>query len=440
MRVRAARGAGTRNRGRRQVAEIRSFRGIRFDQARAGDISALISPPYDVISPELRSELHRRNDYNFVRLVLGQDLPGDDASHNRFTRAGDSLREWLTRGVLSRDELPSLYRLTVEYELRGVRKTLHGITALVRLHPYEHGVVLPHEKTLQGPKEGLRQLMIETGCNLDSVWMMYEDNEGGVRGAMESIRWSPLVSGARDTAGTVYSLESCSDTDAIESIASALRDQPLIIADGHHRYETAMGYAREMDQAHPDADRRPWQYVMATLVWTDAPGLTVLPTHRVIRGLSSDVIDSLPDFLSEKYDLTAVREDELDAALEREPSSSFAWWDGSRSVLARPKLPVDATAAELLQQNVLAQQFGFDIEHLKTDPRIAYVEEAQQALALVRDGGYQAAFLLKPVPVRTITRYAQEGRCLPQKSTYFYPKLASGLVMREIGEESRVVA
>jgi len=439
MGMRAAKGAGTRIRGRGQVAEIRSFRGIRFDQAKAGDISGLISPPYDVISPAQSEDLHSRNEYNFVRLVLGQELPGDDDSHSRFTRAGDSLREWLSRGVLSRDERQSLYRLTVEYELRGVRKTLHGITALVRLHPYDGGIVLPHEKTLQGPKEGLRQLMIETGCNLDSVWMMYEDNEGRARGAMETIRWTPLVSGARDAAGTAYSLESCSDPEGIESIVSALSDQPLIIADGHHRYETALGYAREMDLAHPNADQRPWQYVMATLVWTDDPGLTVLPTHRVIRGLPQEVIDSLPDRLSEKYDLTAVREDELDAALEREPSSSFAWWDGSRSLLARPKLPVDATAAELLQQNVLAQQFGFDIEHLKTDPRIAYVEEAQQALALVRDEGYQAAFLLKPVPVRTITRYAQEGRCLPQKSTYFFPKLASGLVMREIGEESRVV-
>lgn len=174
---------------------------------------------------------------------------------------------------------------------------------------------------------------------------------------------------------------------------------------------------------------------MVTACWTDHPGLTVLPTHRVVRGLPQQLVDGLEEVLAGRFSVRRCSPENLRPLLEDAPPSAFGWMKSDTAWLAVPQWPVDATGAELLQQVVLAERFGFDIARLKTDPRIAYVEQADSAIEMVQQGDYQAAFLLKPIPVRTITRYAREGRCLPQKSTYFYPKLASGLVLRRIEED-----
>ncbi len=418
------------------MAEVAAFRGIRYDEQRAGSLSLLISPPYDVISPEERERLHRQSPHSFVRLVLGEDLPGDSEGSNRFTRAGQYLRDWLKEGILRQDPAPAIYCLQVDYTAPDGPRTLEGITLLARLHPYEDGVILPHEKTLQGPKEGLRRLMLETGCNLDSVWMLYEDNGGRVREALGSAAWREAGPAAEDGTGVRYRLEACDSPDVIARVREAFSGEQLIIADGHHRYETALELAREMGGGRVPEDCR--GYVMATVCWTDHPGLTVLPTHRVVRGIPREQVEGLEEALRERFSIRRCDPAEVMDALGEAPPSAFAWMDGEGARLAAPVWPVDATGAELLQQLVLAQQFGFDIARLKTDPRIAYVERAGTAMEMVQSGEYQAAFLLKPIPVRTITRYAREGRCLPQKSTYFYPKLASGLVLRRIEEDAPV--
>jgi uncharacterized protein (DUF1015 family) len=396
-------------------------------------LSLLISPPYDVISPQERERLHRQSPYSFVRLVLGEELPGDNDSSNRFTRAGEYLRDWLRQGILIQDPAPAIYRLKVDYEIPEGRRSLEGITLLARLHPYDEGIILPHEKTLQGPKEGLRRLMLETGCNLDSVWMLYEDNGGHVREALSAANWTPAAPAAQDSSGVRYSLEACASPEVIAAVREAFAEEQLIIADGHHRYETALELAREMGGGTVPAG--PWGQVMVTACWTDHPGLTVLPTHRVVRGIPQDLVDGLQEALAGRFSVRQCAPENLKEALDSAPSSAFACVEKDRSWLAVPQWPVDATGAELLQQVVLAERFGFDIARLKTDPRIAYVEHADTAIEMVQQGDYQAAFLLKPIPVRTITRYAREGRCLPQKSTYFYPKLASGLVLRRIEED-----
>jgi len=417
------------------VAQVTAFRGIRYDESRAGKASLLISPPYDVISPEERGRLHRQSPYSFVRLVLGEELPGDDETENRFTRAGRYLRDWLSEGILIQDPAPAIYRLRVHYQgPEGEGRSLEGITLLTRLHPYEDGVILPHEKTLKGPKEGLRRLMLETRCNLDSVWMLYEDNQGRVREALHGAPWQEAVAEARDSLGVCYSLDACSSPGVIERLAEAFASEQLIIADGHHRYETALELAREMGGGAVPAG--PWGQVMVTACWTDDPGLTVLPTHRVVRGIPADLMDGLGDALAGRFSIRRCDPESLKKALDGAPGSAFACVRKDEAWLAVPQWPVDATGAELLQQVVLAERFGFDIARLKTDPRIAYVEHAGCAIQMAREGEYQAAFLLKPIPVRTITRYAREGRCLPQKSTYFYPKLASGLVLRRIEEDA----
>ncbi|MEI6916168.1 MAG: DUF1015 domain-containing protein, partial [Armatimonadota bacterium] len=267
------------------MAEISPFRGARFNCAKAGDPSQLISPPYDIIGPVERHNLHARNAYNYVRLVLGEDRVDDTDADNRFTRAGDYLRQWLDEGALVVDDRPALYRQKITYHVEGRQKTLCGLTVLVKLHPYEDRVVLPHEKTLRGPKEGLTKLMDSTGANLDSVWLMYEDNSGGVREALGNMQWRPAVNEATDANGVNYALDVCDDEEAVALVVNAMSNETLTIADGHHRYETALEYARIKRSQDPSRTDSPFGWVMATLAWTDDPGLTVLPTHRVLKDL-----------------------------------------------------------------------------------------------------------------------------------------------------------
>lgn len=411
------------------MAEISPFQGVHFNAARAGNQSDLISPPYDVIGPEQQRRLHARSEFNYVRLVLGEERPEDDGAHNRFTRAGELLNSWLQKGVLLTDASPGLYRQRIQYTVHGQPKTLHGLTALVRLSDYSQGIVLPHEKTLRGPKADLERLMDATGANLDSIWMMFEDNSGAVRRALDEALWAPVIDDARDENGVLYSLQVCDDSSAVQAIALSLSSETLTIADGHHRYETALVYSEKMRERCGDG---PWDWVMATLVWTDDPGLTVLPTHRVVRGITEEQLQALPQLLSRKFIVQELPLEEIEARLNAAPESAFALWDGAKGFIVQPNQPIDQLGAELSQQSVLAEAFGFDTANLKTDPRLAYVEDASEALSMVASGGWQAAILLNPIKVRTITRYAREGRSMPQKSTYFYPKLASGLVLRII--------
>lgn len=397
-----------------------------------GDLSRVISPPYDIISPGQNEELHQSSPYNYVRLVLGREKPGDTEVDNRFVRSGTYLRNWLDDGVLQKDASPALYRSTIRYTLGSEQKQLHGITCLVRLHDYSDGIVLPHERTLRGPKEGLRRLMYQTWSNLDSVWMMYEDNEGLVRSALQTAAWKPAVTDARDPQQVHYSLDMCTDPQVLEAVCKAFASEQLVIADGHHRYETALAFSREVNRENQGGAAG---WVMATLCWADDPGLTVLPTHRVVKQQPADVLQALPDNLAGRFTVTDLQPGSVMDVLREEPASSFAAFDGSRAWLARPSNPVDATGAELLQQTILAEQLHFDVENLKTDPRIAYVENADEAMEMASGESGACAFLVKSIPVRTITRYAREQRRLPQKATYFYPKLASGLVLRQIAED-----
>ena len=414
------------------MAEISPFRGARFNSAKAGDPSQLISPPYDIIDPVERYNLHARNPYNFVRLVLGEERADDTDAANRFTRAGEFLRQWLDEGVLTVEDKPALYRQKIKYNVLGRLKTLYGLTAIIKLHPYEDQVILPHEKTLRGPKEGLTRLMDTTGANLDSVWLMYEDNFGGVREALDNLQWRSAVKEATDTNGVTYGLDLCDDTAAIDMVVNAMSGETLTIADGHHRYETALEYARARRAAEPARAESPYDWMMATLAWTDDPGLTVLPTHRVLKGLLPQTVASIPEVLRANYEVSHASGGRLAQALAAAGESAFAVWDGKDGWVAAQREPVDRLGAELSQEAVLAGILHFDTANLKTDPRISYVEDFDEALQMVANEGYQSAILLNPIAVRTITRYAREGRAMPQKSTYFYPKLASGLVLRLI--------
>jgi uncharacterized protein (DUF1015 family) len=351
------------------MAEIKPFRAERYDEAQAGPLDSLVAPPYDVISPEERAEYLARSPYNVVHLTL----PDDEE------QAGRDLAEWRSAGVLTRDERPSYWFLSQSYVgPDGVPRTRFGLIASLRAEPYESGAVLPHERTHRGPKEGRLRLLRATRTQLEPIFLLYDGE------ALEPpSRESDLQSGG-DRLWRVDDVPSFDDTE-------------LLIADGHHRYETAVAFAEE--------DGSP--YLMVVLVPTRQLGLTIFPTHRIVERLGavngSEPVAGVGDALQQ---LDELPRDRPAVALYR---------DGEARVLKGDEPALDAAFVE-----------SFEPEGVSYTPRV------EDAVDAVDSGRAQAAFLLRAPTIEQVRAVAERGETMPQKSTYFYPKLTSGLLFHPL--------
>jgi len=338
------------------MADIKPFRAERYDLARVGPLELLVAPPYDVISPEERLEYLARSPYNVVHLTL----PDDEEE------AGRNLAEWRRDGVLARDSGPNIWLLSQEYVgPDGVRRTRSGLVASLRAEPYEHGVVLPHERTHRGPKEGRLRLLRATRTQLEPIFLLYEGE--------------PLPSPPREP-----DLSSGGDRLWRVDEAPNFEHRELLIADGHHRYETALAYAQEGGSP----------YLMVVLVPTRQEGLTIFPTHRIaqhVNGVRGTPIDEPGD------DLPGV----------------VLYRDGRYELLEGEGLDVEIVA--------------------RIAPRgVSYTPRRQEAIATVDRGEAEAAFLLRPTRIEDVWSVARRGETMPQKTTYFYPKLTSGLLFHPL--------
>jgi uncharacterized protein (DUF1015 family) len=376
------------------VAEVKPFRAVHYDERAAGSISDLVAPPYDVISPEEREQYLAASPYNVVRLIL-PDTPES---------AAETYREWLSEGVLTAETEPALWWLREEYEgPDGNRHRREGFFGVVRVEPYERGIVLPHERTHEGPKRSQLELLRAVRANLSPILLLYEDAAQRPRKAL-----APLVDGdplfqATDASSTA-GIWPVTDPAAIAEVEAALADRSLVIADGHHRYETAVAFAAE--DGTPEA-----HYVMAVFTNTEGEGLTIFPTHRVVG--------ELPE-LNGDFRITPLG-GSPDDALERlaevgheHPAFLVYRRDGAALV--------EAPGDDRLDTAVL-DQLGIGM------PR--YTPRADEAVALVDSGEAEAAFLLRPPTIQQVRAVAEAGGTMPQKSTYFYPKLLSGLLFHQ---------
>jgi uncharacterized protein (DUF1015 family) len=351
------------------MAVVKPFRAERYDEAKVGPLEPLVAPPYDVISSEERTEYLARSPYNVVHLTL----PDDEE------QAGRELAEWRRDGVLVRDHEPSYWLLSQDYVgPDGVRRTRSGRVASLRAEPYEHGVVLPHERTHRGPKEGRLRLLRATNTQLEPIFLLYDGD-------------------ALDPPGREPDLQSGGDKLWRVSEAPTFEDVELVIADGHHRYETALTYAAEGGSP----------YLMVVLVPTRQEGLTIFPTHRIVERLGAvngtEPVAGVGDALQQ---LDELPRDRPAVALYR---------DGETRVLKGDEPVLDAAFVE-----------SFGPEGVSYTPR---VEEAVHA---VDSGRAQAAFLLRPPTIEQVRAVAERGETMPQKSTYFYPKLTSGLLFHPL--------
>lgn len=425
------------------MAEIKPFAALRYNLEKAGKIEELTCPPYDIISEEQRRAFLERNEYNVIRL----ELPiGDDP----YTDAGNTLHSWLEDGVLTQDMDEGLYIYEEEFlsnVTHGETKSLKGLVCRVRVEDFSSNVVLPHEETLSKAKEDRLNLMKATGCNFSQIYSLYQDEAHVTRRRLDNLSQTCAPRYEFSDGLVTHRFWVVNDSVAIRTLCEDFAGRKLYIADGHHRYETAINYRnqiREQGLYSPGSE-----YVMMMLADMADEGLVVHPTHRLVRGLSSfDAERLLEDcaayFTVERRESPAALEGEL-AALYAEGKKAFGFLSDAVTALLTLKdaavmreiLPEKSDAYRLLDVSVLhslvlERLLGIDRENMANQLNLRYTRSVDEAVVSVKDGESNCAFLLNPTRVSEIGDVASHGEKMPQKSTYFYPKLITGLAMNRL--------
>jgi uncharacterized protein (DUF1015 family) len=432
------------------MADILPFAGVRYDAARLGvPLEALVAPPYDVIPPDEQAELYDRHPSNVVRLILGRE-------EDKYVRAGALFRQWLSDGTLVTDAEPCVYayRQSFQDPLTGQTAPERiGLVCLLKLEEYGSGAVLPHENTLTGAKADRLSLLRATGAQFESIYGLYSDPDGAVQSFLsEYDDREPVLEHVDDFIGSSHAVERINDPSAIMVLRELLKDKPVFIADGHHRYETALNYRREVRAAHPE-----WEgiaiaadYILITLTAFEDEGLLVLPTHRLVRDVDPDRISRLPEALASEFVVTPATAASLEADIEEAsrqgriafglvfPQGSFlATLNVSPGALVSlvPGPQTDAVKrlpVTLLHSLILDRQLGIGAAALAAATQVSYTRDAADAVLRVVSGEYQAAFLLPRPSVQDVRDVSLAGDTMPQKSTFFFPKLLSGLLLRDL--------
>jgi uncharacterized protein (DUF1015 family) len=438
------------------VPDIRAFRALRYDPASIADLSLVMAPPYDVIDAAERERLLARHPANVVRLDLPTEEPRDEPD-DRYRRAARVLAGWRSDGTFRKDPHPSVYVYEQTYRVPGtnVTRTQRGFFARIRLEAYGPGSgILPHERTMSGPREDRYKLLRATGVNTSPVVGLYDDSDGAGRPILDDITRRAADLDVTDDDGTRHRLWAVpADGDAAGAIApllAAASRGPITIADGHHRYETALRYRDERRMTRSCEEDPAFDYLLMLLLDAIGEPLTVLPTHRIIGGLGeggvASLLAGLESLFSVRRDVTAaeLRERFGAAGLARGGEGRFGLWTraGGALLTARrmafePFLPSGGDALCGLDVTLL----GVALERLAgIDPEavaagaVAYTKSADEAIDRVDTGldDADAAFLLEPTPVASVSAVALDGDVMPQKSTYFYPKALTGLVINPL--------
>ena len=419
------------------MAEIKAFRGLRYDTGKAGGLDTLACPPYDIISAEQRAGYLEKNPYNIIRLEqpIGEDC---------YEQAAGTLSDWLSVGILTQDADESLYVYELLFSVGGERKAVKGLITLVRLEEFSKGVILPHEETLSKAKTDRFNLLSATHCNFSQIYSLYRDEDASVFAAVDDCSQGRPDAEFTDGDGVRHRLWHVCDEAAITAFQRGFADKKLYIADGHHRYETALNYRNALRAAgtpKPGAD-----YVCMMLVNMENDGLVVLPTHRIVRDLPS--FDAAA--LREAYGAYFDRAEGTFAEMTAKQAAAYAngekayvlYTGGNRFCLLtlRDRAVMDALLpgasdayrgldVTVLHTLVLERILGIDKANMANQVNLTYTRDAAEAVAAVDAGTANACLLLSPTRVGEIRDVAAAGEKMPQKSTYFYPKLTTGLVL-----------
>ncbi|MBF6599003.1 MAG: DUF1015 domain-containing protein [Dehalococcoidia bacterium] len=426
--------------------DARAFRALRFDAARA-DPAQTVAPPYDVISPGEQRALYDRSPHNIVRIEYGEQRPSDSERENRYTRAAADIAAWRRDGVLVRDAAPALYRYRQWFVSEGVEHVRDAVFAAVRLEEWERGVIKPHEHTLASPKADRLQLLRATHTQVSPVYGLYRPRGEDRSELIWSYEGSPLYDAGAD--GQRHMLSAVTDPAGCDAWSRFIARCDLYIADGHHRYETALAYRDEVRaQATHWSGEEPENFVLMALTYAYDPGLLVLPTHRLLH--VPDVNDDERERISRFFrmeDLSSATLDEAQAMLAGEGARFIALGlrpQAKHLLVLDGRAPVEALMpagespawkqldVNVLQYGILQAAFGIDGAALMRGQAVTYTQDARAAAAAVERGDARVALLLNATPVDQVLAVADAGGRMPQKSTYFYPKLPTGLVMNAL--------
>lgn len=417
------------------MAEVRPLRALRYEPTVAGALGDVIAPPYDVIDADQRAALVARSPYNVVNVDLPEDPDGGDA----YAHAARVLERWQAEGAVVRDEEPALWILRQSYTgPDGRALTRQGFLARVRVTDYGAGRIRPHERTHPGPKEDRLRLTRATEANLSPIFSLYSDPQQRAWHALAPFAAGAPWAQATDDEGTRNELWRVTDADAIADVQAALADAELLIADGHHRYETARAYAEEIGG---EGDHR---YVLMCLVALQDPGLTIFPTHRLVKDTTPAQQEALAQMLRADFDISETGElapgpaggplsmGYIDAHFRRPFRLTLRDQQIAEDALARHTPPyrrLDAAVLEALLLKGPLELTDDDISHLH---RFGYARTARQARELVQSGEFDLAFVLRATPVEQVVEVASSGEPMPPKSTYFFPKLPTGLLFNPL--------
>jgi uncharacterized protein (DUF1015 family) len=433
------------------MPEVQAFRGFRYDLARVGNLSAVVAPPYDVIDPALQQALYDRSPHNVVRLILGKESPADTANDNRYTRAGQTLRDWIADGILAQDSARCLYAYEQEVEVEGKRHTRKGFMARVRLEKFGAGRIYAHEETMSGPKADRLKLFHATNMNLSQIFGLYPDETGAVQSKLDAAIARALPIQATDHLGVVNRLWPIADQHVLSAVASLLAAKPIFIADGHHRYETALRYLEEKQQAGDVANAdAPANFVLMMLVSMHDPGLVILPTHRLISGLTEIRAEQLRALLDAHFEMETVgvgpdaarqawewiEADGTQELLGFGTVADSVWQTGRfRSPALMAELAAEHSpawrglAVAVLQRVILEKLLP---ESRAKEPKCQYVHLLREVNEVVAARQCDLAVLVPPATMKHVEDIAGNLEKMPPKSTYFYPKLLSGLVFHSL--------
>jgi uncharacterized protein (DUF1015 family) len=438
------------------LAEIRPFRGVHYNQSLVKDPAQVLCPPYDIISPALQHQLYHQNEANFVRVEFGREFPQDTETDNRYTRALDTAVKWLEQGILKVDEEPSLYIHDHNFTHQGKKYRRRSITCLVKLEEWIKMVVRPHEGTLSEPKSDRLSMLWTLQANTSPILALYEDSKGKVSSILEAKSHVEPVIGTRLEDAESHQLWAVKDAASVSQICGYLKPQPIYIADGHHRYESALAYQRERRVGcMSEPGQEPYDFVMMTLVDFSDPGLVILPAHRLIRGLSKSTLDALTTGLETFF---SVEQTPLKRTETRSQIDDLLSYKSGKVKFMLCGLVKDILLALELRDYSLVRQmipyFHSDI-YQKLDVSIVdhvileeimgmtpdssaislgYSHDALDAINMVQEEEYQLAFIVNPVRPDVIKAVADSGDRMPRKSTYFYPKSPAGLVFYRFAE------
>ncbi len=427
------------------MAEIKSFKGLRYTD-KAGEISQLCCPPYDIVSPQQRQQLLEKNPYNLIRLELPVVNGSEDI--NLYRDAASTLRSWIKEEILKRDEKDSIYIYEMEFSHMGKNYKVKGYVSLVKLEPFSKGIILPHEETLSKAKVDRLNLMKTTGCNFSQIYSLYIDEDNSVFGLIDKYSQAEPDISFTDSDSVTHRMWAVSDNEFITALQEKMADKKLYIADGHHRYETALNYQSYVQGNLDEVGSS--DYVTMMLVNMENEGLVVFPTHRIVRDLPEFDYNAVCEKCKEYFEVTPYLNREKGeiglAKAYEEGKKAFVLFTGDNNYtlltlkdisVMDSMIPTGCKAlrqldVSVLHSLVLERIFGIDKENMAKQINLTYTRSADEAISAVDGKRANCCFLLNPTRVSEIRDVAAAGDKMPQKSTYFYPKLTTGLVMNKI--------